>query len=104
MLIKQLRRQRHWSQEQLADMSGLSVRKIQRVENGNKASLETLKCLAAVFEVDLTMLTDRITLTDKDSSEVPACRVGSTATVTARVSGPDRRREHDLRIRAGVIP
>jgi hypothetical protein len=60
--------------------------------------------LAAVFEVDLTMLTDRTTLIDKGSSEVPACRVGSTATVTARVSGPDRRREHDLRIRAGVIP
>lgn len=45
MLVKRLRTQRSWSQEQLAEYSGLSVRTIQRVESGNKASLETLKCL-----------------------------------------------------------
>ena len=33
-------------------MSGLSVRTIQRLERGHKASLESAKSLAAVFEVD----------------------------------------------------
>ncbi len=33
--VKQLRLQRAWSQEQLAEMAGLSVRTIQRIENGD---------------------------------------------------------------------
>src|SRR5205814_6188705 len=52
MLIQKLRLKRGWSQQQLADASGLSVRTIQRIENGAAASTESLKCLAAVFEVD----------------------------------------------------
>jgi len=51
--IKKLRLERHWSQEQLAEMSGLSVRTIQRIENGGNAGLESLKSLAAVFETDI---------------------------------------------------
>ena len=34
MLIQKLRLQRGWSQEQLAVLSGLSVRTIQRLERG----------------------------------------------------------------------
>ncbi|HDY7354638.1 TPA: helix-turn-helix domain-containing protein [Klebsiella pneumoniae] len=49
--VKQLRLQRAWSQEQLAEMAGLSVRTIQRIENGERPGLETLSALAAVFEV-----------------------------------------------------
>lgn len=51
--IKKLRLERHWSQEQLADMSGLSIRTIQRIENGENAGLESLKALAAVFETTI---------------------------------------------------
>ncbi len=51
--IKKMRLERHWSQEQLADMSGLSIRTIQRIENGENAGLESLKALAAVFETDI---------------------------------------------------
>ena len=51
-LIHKLRLQRGWSQEQLAELSGLSVRTIQRIERGQSASVESLKCLAAVFGVD----------------------------------------------------
>lgn len=51
--IKKLRLERHWSQEQLAEMSGLSVRTIQRIENGENAGLESLKSLAAVFETNI---------------------------------------------------
>ena len=42
MILKQLRLSRHLSQEQLATMSGLNVRTIQRIESGHKASVESL--------------------------------------------------------------
>ncbi|AKH89010.1 helix-turn-helix domain-containing protein [Edwardsiella tarda] len=47
---------RAWSQEQLAEMSGLSTRTVQRIENGEQPSLETLSALAAVFEVSVAEL------------------------------------------------
>lgn len=49
-----MRLDRHWSQDQLAEMSGLSLRTVQRIENGENASLESLKALASVFETDIT--------------------------------------------------
>ncbi|WP_299159077.1 helix-turn-helix transcriptional regulator [uncultured Tenacibaculum sp.] len=52
--LKKMRLARHWSQEQLATMSGLSIRTIQRIENGENAGLESLKALAAVFETTIT--------------------------------------------------
>jgi len=57
MLVQKLRLQRGWSQEQLATVSGLSVRTIQRIERGQSASLETLATLASVFEIDVSQLT-----------------------------------------------
>ncbi len=57
MLIQKLRLQHGWSQQQLAELSGLSTRTIQRIENGQAASTESLKALAAVFEVDFSQLT-----------------------------------------------
>ena len=56
MLIQKYRLQRGWSQEQLAELSGLSTRTIQRLERGQTPSLDSLKALAAVFDVDLTRL------------------------------------------------
>ena len=56
MLVHKLRLKRGWSQEQLAELSGLSVRTIQRIEKGHGASAESLKSLAAVFEIDLSNL------------------------------------------------
>jgi transcriptional regulator with XRE-family HTH domain len=56
MLIQKLRLQRGWSQEQLAEVSGLSVRTVQRLERGQPGSLESLNALAAVFEIDLNRL------------------------------------------------
>jgi transcriptional regulator with XRE-family HTH domain len=67
MIVKKLRTQRNWSQEQLAEFCGLSVRTIQRVEFGSSASIETLKSLASVFEVDIATLTEEITVIDKAS-------------------------------------
>ncbi|NMP15308.1 helix-turn-helix domain-containing protein [Thalassotalea sp. Y01] len=56
MLIKKLRLQKGWSQQQLAEFSGLSVRTIQRIERGHKAGNESLKSLAAVFETNIQTL------------------------------------------------
>ena len=69
MIVKRLRDKNGWSQEQLATFSGLNVRTVQRVESGQKASLETLKCLASVFEVDIATLTEEITVIDKSTEE-----------------------------------
>jgi len=65
MIVKKLRADKKWSQEQLAIMSGLSIRTIQRVESGQSASIETLKSLASVFEVNISKLTEEITMIDK---------------------------------------
>lgn len=51
-LTKLLREARHWSQEQLAEISRLNVRTIQRVEQGQAASLDTRRALAGAFEFE----------------------------------------------------
>lgn len=56
--VKRLRIERAWSQEQLAHISGVNVRTIQRLENGAKPSLDTLKAIAAGFEIDVRELTE----------------------------------------------
>jgi len=56
MIIRKLRLQRGWSQEQLARLSGLNIRTIQRIERGQNPSLESQKALAAVFKVEVTNL------------------------------------------------
>ena len=56
MIVQQMRLQRGWSQQQLADLSGLNVRTIQRIENGQSASLESFKALGAAFDVDFSQL------------------------------------------------
>ncbi|MGC0118142.1 helix-turn-helix transcriptional regulator [Pseudoalteromonas piscicida] len=50
-LIKSKRVERAWSQSELAQVSGLSLRTIQRIEKSGTASLESIKALAAVYEV-----------------------------------------------------
>jgi transcriptional regulator with XRE-family HTH domain len=65
MILKQLRLTRLLSQEQLAQMSGLSVRTIQRIESGHVPSVESLKCLASVLEVDVSTLTQENFTVDK---------------------------------------
>ncbi len=71
MLVHKLRLQRGWSQEQLADLSGLSVRTIQRIERGGGASVESLKALAAVFEVDLHQLRQEVDMPAAPQSPAP---------------------------------
>ncbi len=67
MILKKLRVEKNWSQEQVAIFSGLSIRTIQRVESGQSASIETLKSIASVFEIDISKLTEEIKVIDKKS-------------------------------------
>lgn len=67
MVLKQLRLSKHLSQEQLAEMSGLNVRTIQRIESGHNASMESQKCLAAALDVDITLLNQESMMIDKNS-------------------------------------
>ena len=47
------RRQRSWSQDELAIASGLNLRTIQRIEREGSASLQSRKALAAALELDV---------------------------------------------------
>lgn len=55
-LIRNERLKRAWSQEQLAQVSGLGLRTVQRIESGGNASLESIKALAAVLELPVETL------------------------------------------------
>ena len=54
--IRSEREKRAWSQEQLAEVAGVALRTIQRVETSGAGSYETAKAIAAVFEVDVSDL------------------------------------------------
>lgn len=45
-MVKLLRGGRNWSQEQLAEISGLTVRTIQRIERGEASNFDTRRALA----------------------------------------------------------
>lgn len=54
--IKRWREERHWSQEHLAELSGLGLRTIQRIETGEAASHDSLMALAAAYNVEVMAL------------------------------------------------
>ena len=56
MLIKKLRLERDFSQEQLAEVAHLSLRTIQRVEAGHRVSYSSLRALAAIFNINVDLL------------------------------------------------
>lgn len=71
MLIQKLRLQRGWSQEQLAELSGLSTRTIQRIERGQGASVESLKAVGAAFGVDFSELQESAMTATANADDVP---------------------------------
>ena len=54
--IRQQRERRAWSQEHLAEVTGLGLRTIQRIETTGAASYESARSLAAVLGVDVAAL------------------------------------------------
>jgi len=86
MLIQKLRLQKGWSQQQLADLSGLSVRTIQRMEQGQPGSVESLKSLASVFQIDFSALkepdmTDSLTHSVNENRTNPSQTVPTTPAI-----------------------
>jgi transcriptional regulator with XRE-family HTH domain len=51
-LIIKRRKERSWSQEELAIASGLNLRTIQRIESHASASLQSKKAFAAALDID----------------------------------------------------
>ncbi|WP_426234788.1 helix-turn-helix domain-containing protein [Pseudomonas sp. TWP3-2] len=51
-LVRKMREIFQWSQETLAELAGLNVRTIQRVENAKSASIDTRRALARAFEIE----------------------------------------------------
>ena len=58
-LIKQLRTERGWTQQQLAEICAISLRTVQRVELQGLGSLETCKALAAAFAITREQLLEQ---------------------------------------------
>jgi transcriptional regulator with XRE-family HTH domain len=51
-LVAELRRERSWSQDELAIAAGLNLRTVQRIENVGTASLQSIKSIAAALEAE----------------------------------------------------
>ncbi|CUW37865.1 conserved protein of unknown function [Magnetospirillum sp. XM-1] len=77
--IRELRLQRAWSQEQLAEIAGISARTVQRLEQGQAAALETLKALAAAFDMPIDRLRGGSAPLAKDDSMMTETAVPSPA-------------------------
>ena len=84
-LLLRLRKDRSWTQDEVAIASGLNIRTVQRIENEASASLQSIKALASAFDInvydlkyeEISMLEELIgkkvsvSLGSTDFSEVP---------------------------------
>ncbi|MCJ8318284.1 MAG: DUF4177 domain-containing protein [Colwellia sp.] len=75
VLILELRSKRAWSQDELAIVSGLNIRTIQRIENEATISLQSKKALAAAFDIDIH---------DLDYKELPTMKKYQYKTVVLK--------------------
>lgn len=88
--IRREREQRAWSQEQLAHVTGLGVRTIQRIESSGIASSESTLALASVFELPVDELAvereprDRKLVRDRIVSSIAVAFSLATAVFFAR--------------------
>jgi transcriptional regulator with XRE-family HTH domain len=69
MSFKSWREKQLLSQEKVAEMSGLSLRTIQRLEAGHRVSYGSLRALAATYEVDVDLLEREFYAVDKPADE-----------------------------------
>jgi transcriptional regulator with XRE-family HTH domain len=54
--IRNIRDAKHWTQHHLAEVAGIQLRTVQRVEAGDGASVDTLGALASAFDVTIDVL------------------------------------------------
>jgi transcriptional regulator with XRE-family HTH domain len=55
-VVVEFRKERTWSQDELATAAGLNLRTIQRIENVGTASLQSVKSIASALEAELEKL------------------------------------------------
>lgn len=55
-LVKTMREERAWPQRQLADVAGVNIRTVQRVERDGAASFDTLMAIAQAFDINVKEL------------------------------------------------
>lgn len=82
--IVDLRTQRGLTQERLAEVSGITVRTVQRLEAGNDASLDTLARVAKALEVTMADLSAAVDASDPG---------GAVAALDARAARQQERRD-----------
>jgi transcriptional regulator with XRE-family HTH domain len=96
--VKQQREERAWPQRQLAEIAGVNLRTIQRLERDGSASFETLMGVAQAFEIDVKQLsptsrTQKSTL-QKEVHLLPRLALGKE--LAAVIGGADQFQfEHD---------
>ncbi|WP_226963658.1 DUF805 domain-containing protein [Nostocoides sp. F2B08] len=88
MNLRELRLERGWSQEELADASGVSVRTIQRVEGGRRPGRATAAALATSLGTEPAAIAAR-GLVDDDPSEPARAVSFPTAVERAATRWPD---------------
>lgn len=74
MSFRSWRERKLLSQERVAEMSGLSLRTVQRLEAGHRVSYASLRALAATFEIDVDSLERELYAMNKptdDFVEIP---------------------------------
>ena len=98
--VKKARLERAWTQSQLAEVAGVDLRTIQRLEKDGTASHETLMAVANAFEIDVKELTQ--ILTQEESDNQPAKmhllnRITSGKNLADIIAGADQFQvEHEM--------
>jgi len=69
MNLRLLREHKFLSQERLAEMSGLSLRTIQRLEAGHRVSYASLRALAVTLEIDVDSLERELYSVNKSADD-----------------------------------
>jgi len=87
MSVQKRRQDKGWSQEHLAQLSGLSLRTIQRIESGKRAGNDSLNALAAAFTIDIADLREEQAMTA--STTTP-----KTATPNSGTNQPEQADEY----------
>ena len=59
--VRAFRNAKAWTQDELASVSGVGLRTVQRIERGKPANAQTLKALAAAFDVEVGELETGLT-------------------------------------------
>ena len=85
-VVKLQRQNRAWSQNHLAQTSGLSLRTVQRIEKTGSASLDSIQALASVFEIGVLELQAGAASKPPSMKRLNLRKVGLGAAVATAIS------------------